>query len=77
MPPGPQRTSLPELTPAELRRASRRFKKNTAVGFDGIPMHLFAKLSDDCLQALALMYEAMENWVYPAAVGALQGAADS
>ena len=41
--------------------ASRSFRKRTAVGFDGIPMRLFARLSDDCLESLALIYEAMEK----------------
>ena len=56
-----QRTALPLLTPSELRRASGSCKKRTAVGLDGIPMRMFARLSDACLESLALLFEAMEK----------------
>ncbi len=53
--------SLPAITPESIRRAARRFRSDTAVGTDGIrPRHL-ARLSRECLAALAHLMNLFEK----------------
>ncbi len=56
----PDRQSLPRLTPAELREASKSFKRATAIAYDGIHCRHYELLSDGALSALGALLEACE-----------------
>ncbi len=56
----PDRSALPRLSPAELRDASRQFKRNTAVAYDGIHCRHYALLGDGALEVLGAILEICE-----------------
>ncbi len=51
---------LPCLTPAQLREASRSFKRRTAQTFDGFHPRHFSELADESLAVLAIILQAVE-----------------
>ena len=55
-----QRTCLPALAPATIRRAAREFSTYTGTSTDGFAMRHFALLSDDALTLASQLFECME-----------------
>ncbi len=55
-----KREALPRLAPADLREASRLFKRTTAIAYDGIHVRHYAMLSDGALEALGGLLEVCE-----------------
>ena len=51
---------LERITAARIRAASKTFKKKTAITHDGLHPRHFSLLSDESLDALAVIFEAME-----------------
>ncbi len=55
-----KREALPRLSPEDLREASRLFKRNTAVAYDGVHVRHYALLSEGALEALGGLLEVCE-----------------
>ena len=56
----PDRLCNELATPKRIRVASSEFKAGTSISFDGIPARMLSIMSDEALETLALIYQAME-----------------